>query len=217
VVTLTQGAPEPVFDKDYWDGRYRSRPVVWSGRPNPHLIAEASGLVPGTAADIGAGEGADACWLAEQGWRVTAVDLSTVALERAADHARGLGAEIADRISWQQADLAEWSPPEGGFDLVSAHFIQLPTALREPVYAGLAAAVAPGGTLLIVGHHPSDLESGVPRPPLPDLFFTAGQIAAALAPSDWEVLVEEARPRTAKDSEGRDAVVHDAVLRARRV
>jgi len=72
------------FDRAFWDDRYRSRSALWSGSPNRHLMAEAEDLVPGTALDVGAGEGADAIWLAGRGWRATAVDISGVALERAA-------------------------------------------------------------------------------------------------------------------------------------
>jgi 2-polyprenyl-3-methyl-5-hydroxy-6-metoxy-1,4-benzoquinol methylase len=81
------------FDQAFWDERYRSHDALWSGNPNDHLINETDGLTPGPALDVGCGEGADAVWLAERGWRVTAVDLSTVALERGAAHARRVSGE----------------------------------------------------------------------------------------------------------------------------
>lgn len=74
------------FDQAFWDERYRSHATLWSGNPNGHLISETDGLTPGAALDVGSGEGADAIWLAERGWRVTAVDLSTVALQRVTIH-----------------------------------------------------------------------------------------------------------------------------------
>ena len=86
------------FSQESWDERYRSRSALWSRNPNPYLVAEAGDLTPGTALDVGAGEGADAIWLASRGWRVTAVDLSAVALERASAHASELGPDIAGRI-----------------------------------------------------------------------------------------------------------------------
>lgn len=201
------------FTGPFWDERYGAADRIWSGNPNPQLVAEASDLPPGRALDAGCGEGADAHWLARRGWNVTAVDVSAVALDRAARHA---AAEFAERIDWQHVDLTRWTPQERSFDLVSAQFIHFPSGPREPIFAGFAAAVAPGGTLLIVGHHPSDLAAGIPRPPEPELFYTAEEIASALAPEDWEVVVADSRPRSVTDPEGRELTVQDAVMRARR-
>lgn len=203
------------FGESFWDERYRQQGPVWSGRPNPQLVAEASGLRPGPALDVGSGEGADAIWLAGRGWEVTAVDISSVALARAAGHAAG-DPESAQHISWAHHDLTDWVPPAGAFDLVSAQFMHLPGGARTALYRRLAAAVAPGGTLLIVGHHPSDLATGARRPSLPDLLFTAEEIAAALDPAQWEFVVSEARPRPAEDPAGNPITVKDAVLRAQR-
>ena len=102
------------FEQDAWEERYRARPALWSGRPNPQLVAEAAALAPGRALDVGSGEGADAIWLAERGWRVTGTDISTVALARAAEHARAAGAEPAERITWLHADMRTTPPPESG-------------------------------------------------------------------------------------------------------
>jgi thioredoxin reductase len=193
------------FDEHGWDERYRARPEIWSGSPNEALVAEVSDLVPGTALDAGAGEGGDACWLAGRGWKVTAADISRVALERAASRAEGLGLEI----TWLHADLAV-SPAPGAYDLVTAHFLHVPRFLREPLYRHLAAAVAAGGTLLVVGHDFSDM-----RPELAEMGWTADELAGWLG-SGWTVEVAEARPRRATDQEGHEVTVHDAVLRARR-
>ena len=204
------------FSQEFWEQRYRSHPSVWSGNPNTNLVSEAADLAPGTALDVGAGEGADALWLAERGWQVTATDISTVALDRAASHAREAGAEVAARINWLHADLTTWVPQPMTYDLVSAQFMHLPKLQRDPMFARLAASVAAGGTLLVVGHHPSDLQTTIPRPPLPELFFTADDIADTLNPDEWDILVSDARPRSATDPDGRPATVHDAVLRAQR-
>jgi SAM-dependent methyltransferase len=203
------------FGEAFWDERYRQPGHVWSGSPNPQLVAEASGLRPGTALDAGSGEGADAIWLARRGWTVTAVDISSVALARAAGHAAD-DAAAAQRISWAHHDLTAWAPPVNAFDLVSAQFMHWPGAERTAVYERLAAAVAPGGTLLIVGHHPSDLETGARRPRLPELLFTPEETAAALDSAAWEILVCDARPRPAEDPEGNPITVKDSVLRAQR-
>jgi SAM-dependent methyltransferase len=202
-----------LFSEAGWEARYRSHSAaIWSGHPNPVLVTEAADLSPGRALDVGCGEGADALWLAARGWQVTGVDISTVALGRAA-------AEAAARdldVSWVHADLRTDPPAAAAFDLVTAHFMQLPPAERQRLYARLADAVAPGGTLLLVGHHPSDLHTAVHRPPLHDMFFTAEQLVADLEPDRWDVLVAEARPRTQADPEGRSVTIHDTVLRARR-
>jgi len=206
------------FDESFWDERYRQHgehASVWSGEPNAQLVAEVADLPPGSALDVGAGEGADAAWLARRGWRVTAVDISSVALARAAAALED-EPETAARITWQHQDLTASPPPAGTFDLVSAQFLHLPAPQRDGVYSRLAASVAPGGTLLIVGHHPSDLDTSVRRPSTPGLLFTAEEIAASLDPHEWEIVTCTSRPRTTSDSEGTPVTVQDAVLRARR-
>ncbi|HLM03743.1 MAG TPA: methyltransferase domain-containing protein [Blastococcus sp.] len=202
-----------VYDQESFEERYRATDALWSGRPNAQLVAEAADLPPGTALDVGCGEGADAIWLAERGWEVLGVDFATTALARAAAHAASAG--VGERVRWVHADVTTWTPDEG-FDLVSAQFLHLPPGPRRTVFARLAAAVRPAGTLLVVGHDFSDVAAGAHRPPEPERFFTADEVAAGLDPAHWEVLVAEARPRPAAEHEGHDITVHDAVLRARR-
>jgi len=205
---------DAVMGEAFWDERYRSHSALWSGAPNPQLVTEAADLAPGTALDAGCGEGADAIWLAERGWRVTAVDVSAVALERGAARAREVGGDVARRIDWLHEDLTAWVPTESSYDLVSTQYMHLPKNLREALLA-LAAAVAPGGSLLIVGHHPSVLQT-IPRPLPPDLFFTASDVAALLDPREWDIVVSAARERGATAPDGRTVTLHDAVLRALR-
>jgi thioredoxin reductase/SAM-dependent methyltransferase len=205
----------PVMDEAFWDERYRSAPQIWSGNPNPHLVSGAEELTPGRALDVGAGEGADAIWLAEQGWQVTAVDISEVALERGRAEAERRGADIAGRITWVHADVLGWEPPVAAFDLVTLQFIHLPSGARRPLYEHCAQAVAPGGVLLIAAHHPSDMHSGARRPPVPDMFFTAEDLAGEL-PDGFAVLTADARPRPAHDPDGNSITIHDTVLVARR-
>jgi 2-polyprenyl-3-methyl-5-hydroxy-6-metoxy-1,4-benzoquinol methylase len=202
--------------EEFWDERYRSHAALWSGEPNVHLVGEAAGLTPGTALDVGSGEGADAIWLAERGWQVTAVDFSAVALQRAADHARQRGSEVARRIEWVRQDLTTWDPGPERYDLVTAQYLHLPPASRRPLVRRLAATVAPGGTLLVAGHHPSDLQTTIPRPQDPDRYFTGGEVAAELDPGQWEIITDAAPGRTATDPEGRTVIIHDTVVRARR-
>jgi SAM-dependent methyltransferase len=148
------------FSQEFWDDRYRSAHQLWSGQPNPQLVTQATNLTPGDALDVGCGEGADAIWLARQGWTVTGVDISAVALERAAGHAAACADDIACRISWRQADLLSWEPEPQRYDLVSAQFMYLPAADLESLHRRLAAAVRPGGTLLVVLHHPDSMHAG---------------------------------------------------------
>jgi SAM-dependent methyltransferase len=204
-----------VFDADFWNERYRSARHVWSGNPNPQLVAEIVDVRPGRALDVGCGEGADAIWLARQGWKVLATDISSVALERGAEHARVSDLRAAGRIEWRQADLLLSPPEPHSFDLVSAQFMHLPAEPRTRLFASLAASVRVGGTLLVVGHHPSDLATGVPRPPMPELFYTADEVAGLLDDS-WVVVVNEARPRSATTPDGVEVTIHDAIMRAKR-
>jgi SAM-dependent methyltransferase len=206
---------EHVFDEGFWDERYRSAQRVWSGNPNPQLVAEVASRPPGRALDVGSGEGADAIWLARRGWTVVAADISGVALERAAQHAHDIDPAAAARIEWRHVDLLARPPEPGSFDLVSAQFLQLPPESRTRLFTALAAAVRDGGMLLVVGHHPSDLATDVPRPPMPELFYTPDEIAGLLDGS-WTINASQARPRPARTPDGADATVHDTVLVATR-
>ncbi|MGY1723669.1 class I SAM-dependent methyltransferase [Blastococcus sp. SYSU DS0533] len=204
-------------DRDTYDELYRSAPAVWSGRPNRQLVAEASALPAGSVLDAGCGEGGDVLWLAERGWRVTGVDFSPVALQRGAAAARAQG--LADRIEWVQADLEGWTPPAGGFELVTAHYLHARSAGgRAELFGRLAAAVAPGGTLLVVGHlldaaaahHHGDAALD------PSVFYRAEDVAAVLDPEDWSRVVTEVRERDAGAAERTGNPVPDTVLVARR-
>lgn len=169
--------PAPAPAAEFWEARYRDTGRVWSGRPNELLVQEAGGLAPGTALDLGCGEGADAVWLASRGWRVTGVDISATALERAAGHADGAG--VGDRVLWERHELGP-SFPEGSFDLVSAHYLQSPVALdQQAVLRAAARAVAPGGTLLVVMH--AGWPSWQTEPPFDAAFPTLDGVLAELA------------------------------------
>ena len=134
----------------FWEGHYRGHERVWSGRANPVLMDVAGSLPAGTALDLGCGEGGDAIWLAQQGWRVIAVDVSATALSRASADAATAG--VADRIDFQKHDLAR-TFPTGAFELVSAQYLHSPVEFpRDRVLRAAAHAVAPGGLLLIVDH-----------------------------------------------------------------
>lgn len=201
-----------IYDENYWNERYGKQGNIWSGNPNPQLVAETSALAPGTALDVGCGEGADTVWLAGRGWQVTGVDISSVALERAARHVSDQG--LAGQVTLEHHDLLSWTPPAASFDLVSAQFMHLPRPDREPLFARLSDAVAPGGTLLIVGHSPSDMGSGAHRLHAAEMFFTAGEVADSLAAEAWKIVTTTSRPRPAVDPGGKNITLHDEVMRA---
>ena len=182
--------------------------IVSSGDPNVVLVREVTGLKPGTALDLGCGEGADAIWLAQQGWTVTAVDVSAVALDRA----RSLASDVAGRIDWQRHDLGE-TFPAGGYDLVSAQFLHSrPESPREKILRSAAAAVNPGGILLIEGHadfgayaeqHHEHAGVRLPSPDevVADLQLAAGGVEVQLAEfHDREQIGPDGKPGTRTDT-----------------
>ncbi|MBU2665598.1 class I SAM-dependent methyltransferase [Actinoplanes bogorensis] len=177
-----------------WDAQYSESTRIWSGRPNVVLVREVSDLSPGRALDLGCGEGGDAIWLAQQGWQVTAVDISGVALSRAQQHAAERGIETID---FRKHDLAT-DFPDGTYDLVSAQFLHFWEAFdREAILRRAAAAVAPGGILLIEGHMdtgPGHRPGHENMPPLPG----PDEVIAGLRLDEgdgWEVLLAEEHPR----------------------
>ncbi len=203
--------------QEFWDQRYGSTDSVWSGQPNQRLVEQAADLTPGRALDVGSGEGADAIWLASKGWQVTALDISPVALGRAAERAAVLGEDIAGRITWQQADLLRWRPPADpadAFDLVSAQFMHLPSQAMRELNGKLAAAVRTGGTLLIVGHDFSDVLTSVRRPSIPELYYTATDVAQELDSTEWQVVVADSPERTVENDDGDPVTIRDAIMKA---
>lgn len=201
-----------LWTQEYWDAKYADSDKLWSGRPNPRLVEHASDLSPGSALDVGSGEGADAIWLASRGWQVTGLDLSQVALDRAAGHAEDAG--VTDRITWQQGDLLAGDPLPEGLDLVSAQFMHVAPVAFDELYRRLGAAVRPGGSLLVVGHHPDDLDTGLRHPEMPDLLFTPERVVAVLGEETWDVQFAGAPTREAADRDGRTVTVTDSVVHA---
>ncbi|PGH44419.1 SAM-dependent methyltransferase [Micromonospora sp. WMMA1996] len=207
----------PPADTDparFWDERYSQADRIWSGRVNPVLAEVAADLSPGTVLDLGSGEGGDAIWLAARGWRVTAVDVSSVALDRLAAEAERAG--VAERITTLRHDVTQGFPP-GRFDLVSAQFFQSPLVLpREKVLPPAAAAVAPGGRLLVVEHGAPPPWSGLD--PDDPRFATPEEILAAvdLDADGWEIERLGAAHRTATHDGHTGELVDHVVLVRRR-
>ncbi|MCO5996686.1 class I SAM-dependent methyltransferase [Actinoallomurus rhizosphaericola] len=216
----TMPVPAPTDTaQTYWEGFYRGwqPPADWVARANPLFAREAAALPAGTALDLGCGTGGDAIWLAERGWRVTAVDVSETVLRRAAAAAAEAG--VADRITWQQHDLSR-SFPDGVFDLVSAQFLHSPVAGAgewEAILASAAAAVGPGGTLLVIGH--AGWPSWFDEPPM-DFRLPANSDAldvVAAGPGEWTVDTDEVITRELTGPAGETGTRDDTVLRVHRL
>ena len=206
----SRDAPD-YFEVPGWDERYSTGDKIWSGNPNPQLVAEVEGLTPGSALDLGCGEGGDVIWLAQQGWAVTGADFSSEGLARAAEHAAEAG--VADRTDWWQVDARAFEAGGRQFDLVTTHFLH-PGGTMVDVTRRLTRAVAPGGHLLVVGHAPSEVFAKLSAHQH-EAMWRAEDLLPAL-PDDFEVLVAEQRPRLAV-RDGETMEIEDATLLARRV
>ncbi|MGO4597558.1 class I SAM-dependent methyltransferase [Terrabacter sp. 2RAF25] len=225
------------FDREYWERHWEEGPPGEAAAPaNPHLVREAGALSPGTALDAGCGEGGEARWLAAHGWEVTAVDISAEALVRAVAHERAGGGDA--RVEWVGADLTTWKPGRQ-FHLVTTSYAH-PTIPQLDLYDRIAAWVAPGGSLLVVGHlHQSGSHGGGAgndeghghghgpghgpghghghvraddEQPPEHATVTLADITARLDPAEWEVQTASEHTRTS----GRGTPLHDVVVRARR-
>ncbi|GAA5118517.1 class I SAM-dependent methyltransferase [Haloechinothrix salitolerans] len=165
-----------------WDEKFAASEFLFTERPNQTVVTETIDLKPGAALDLACGQGRNAVWLAEQGWHVTAVDFSRVGLDRARELAEARGVDV----TYIGADVVSWQPPVRAFDLVLISYLQLPWDQLKTVLATATKALAPGGTLLIVGHDVDNIERGYGGPPDPAVLYDVRRIAAELAALDVE-------------------------------
>ncbi|WP_202107350.1 methyltransferase domain-containing protein [Agromyces seonyuensis] len=206
------GEAEPNwFEPDDWEVRYAGDGRTWSGRANPQLVDLIAPLQAGTALDVGCGEGGDVVWLAQHGWRTTGADFSANGLARAARHAADAG--VADRTDWMQVDARDFDAAGRTWDLVTTHFLHPGDGGMADVVGRLAAAVAPGGHLLVVGHAPTGHFAERSTAQLRAMFLAADLVPAL--PDGFDILVAEERGRTAVH-DGVPMDVEDATLFARR-
>lgn len=194
-----------------WDRRYGERELIWTAEPNRFLVAEVESLEPGRGLDLACGEGRNAVWLADAGWRMTGVDFSPVALEKARDLAAARGVEA----QWVVADLFDYRPDPEAFDLVLIFYLQVPEAQRRKVVRAAATAVAPGGTLLLVAHDSSNLEHGYGGPQSATVLYTAEDVVSDLDGSGLQIELAQRVQRPVATAEG-ERVALDALVRARR-
>lgn len=224
------------FDKQYWESHWRTVPPASTGRnvpEHPYLADEVADLEPGTALDAGCGEGAEAVWLATRGWTVTAADISAGALARAAERAAAKGVD-PQTIQWIEADLGVWRP-DTRFDLVSTFYAH-PAIPQLTFYERIADWVAPGGTLLIVGHdhdahqhgahgdhqhgdhqhgdhrHGTRDEGGEHPPEAATA--TVSSITALLDDATWDVATARRHRRSVPRGPNGTVELHDVVVRA---
>lgn len=202
------------MDREDWNRRYAGAELLWSAAPNPLLASAARRLRPGRALDLGAGEGRNAVWLAARRWRVTAIDFSPAGLAKA----RRLARAHRTSVRWVLADVRCYRPRRAFYDLVLICYLQLPRQQRERVLASARAAVAPGGTLLYIGHDRSNLDRGTGGPRDPRVLCTPQEVVAALP--GFEIMEARVVRRAVSADPGHGGVVagvaRDALVRARR-
>ena len=193
--------------REDWDRRYAATQLLWSAGPNQFLVAEVDDLEPGRGLDLACGEGRNAVWLAQRGWRVTAVDFSEVAIARARDRATHEGVDV----DFHCADLLDFEPEPGAYDLVVILYLQIPADERRLVLSRASRALAPGGTFLLVGHDLENLVRGVGGPRDPDVLYTPDDIARELRGLE----IQKAE-RVLREVEDADRPAIDALVLARR-
>ena len=195
------------MDQTAWDERYAGPELVWGSGPNCFVAEQLAALPPGRAIDLGTGEGRNAIWLAERGFAVTAVDFSRVGLARAARLAAGRGVTV----DWVHADLLDYRPAPDAYDLVLIAYIQLPAGRLTELARAAAAALAPGGTLLAVGHDRDNLDRGHGGPKDPGVLWTPQVVTAGLTGLTVQQAEQVNRTVTTPDGE-RTAI--DTLVRA---
>jgi SAM-dependent methyltransferase len=193
--------------REDWDRRYAEVENLWSAKPNRFLVAEVEDLEPGRALDLACGEGQNAIWLASLGWRVEGVDYSPVAVAKARQRAERDGVDVA----FAEADLVEYEPDAGAYDLVLLLYLHLSAEEHRLVLARAAASLASGGTLVVIGHDLLNATEGVGGPSDSSLLYTPDDVAAELPGLE----IEKAE-RVFRDVAGADRPAIDCLVRARR-
>jgi SAM-dependent methyltransferase len=176
--------------KERWNERYAEKELVWSMGPNQLFAEHVDGLKSGRALDVASGEGRNAIWLAEQGWKVDAIDFSDVGIEKAR--------EIADRrmvsVNWIVADVCDYNFPVDHYDLAAVLYLHTPRQEREQWFPGLIRSVAPGGRFVYIGHDQRNITEGVGGPQDASLLATVDELLVYLDGFNIEVAEVYERP-----------------------
>ena len=203
------------MDSSDWDARYEASELVWASTPNIWVEQIAKDLPPGRVIDLAAGEGRNALWLAERGWKACAVDFSQVAIDRARGLAEERLGDDAEQITFAVGDLRRLRPERRAFDLVLIVYLHVSPEDMWLIMRTASEYVAPDGQLVVVGHHRDNLESGIGGPQDPSVLYTEDQLIADL---EGTGLVVERAERVTRAVEGapagREAI--DVILTARR-
>ncbi len=195
------------MEKEEWDRRYKENDLVWGWTPNELLVQEVNDLKPGRSLDMACGEGRNAIWLASIGWKSTGIDFSSEGIKKGKQMAAELGVEV----EWLEADLRKWEPPESAYDLIVSLYVHMMPDEIGRVHRNATTALAPGGTMIVIGHDLTNLTDGYGGPPFPDVLFTPERIAQDLD----QLVVEKAEraKRTIKTDDGEKTAI-DTLVRA---
>lgn len=196
------------MSRERWDERYETADEGWKADENTFLAEELAALIPGRALDLACGRGRNSLWLASKGWTVTGVDFSRVGLAIA----RALAAERELAVTWIEADVVEWEPPQGQFDLVVVAYLHLPGAQRRQVFSHARSALAPGGVLFVLSHDTSNLVKGTGGPQDPAVLAGPEDIVRCIP--TLQVERAERVSRTVETETG-ERIAIDALVRAR--
>ncbi|MCP5057900.1 MAG: class I SAM-dependent methyltransferase [bacterium] len=170
--------------RDAWNERYRSADLVWGTEPNRFVAEALSRPEPaGRALDLACGEGRNAIWLAKQGWEMSAIDYSDVAVERGRQLATAEGVDV----DWACKDATSAQLPSDAFDLVIVSYLQVPREDMQAVLAQVSDALAPGGRLFMIGHALRNLTEGTGGPKHPSVLWNPETLAADIAAVELHV------------------------------
>jgi SAM-dependent methyltransferase len=197
-------------DATIWDERYASSALVWGAGPNRWVAQELADLAPGRALDLACGEGRNAIWLAGRGWQVTGVDFSAVGLDKAAQLEQQVG--VTQPVDWRRADVVGYQH-DGPVELALLCYLQVVPDQRRTVVRNAAAALAPGGVLLVIAHDSTNIAEGTGGPQDPSVLFTAADVTADL---DGTGLAVDRAEAVRRPVEGAPRPAIDVLFRAHR-
>lgn len=187
---------------DKWNKRYAGSKLVWSQAANKDLVSQASDLSPARALDLGAGEGRNAIWLAQQGWQVTAVDFS----QEGIDKGKQLAIHHRVEVNWVVSDACEYEDQDG-FALVVVLYLHTARVERDLWLAKGINMVRPGGSFIYIGHDPENIQHGVGGPQNPEVLPNASELTSHL--NGFDIIQAGTVERTTGAESGHASSSHD--------